>query len=364
MSAATEHPRPRRHRQGRQAAEARRSRRGSRRRSSRSCWCAAAFLPFFFDSGDTFIQTCTQALAYIVMALGLNIVVGFAGLLDLGYVAFFAIGAYTAGYFGSGFFSKVGGGEGIHILVTGLRLQAARHPRQLPDHPGAGGHHDRGRGHDHRPADAAPARRLHRDRDARLRRDHRPHRGQRRRHRDPRPAAHGRPPGHLAGGQDRPAVPRAVRAAGPETLVLVRPGPGGLRAVRELPPARLAARPRVGRPARGRDRGRRHGRPGRQDEAAGLRHRRRHGRHRGRVPRLVPEHGERRPVPVLLLDPGAGHDHPRRPRLDLGRGARRGRAVVHQHLADPGRHQLVARASSGSTSTRRRSRSRSTASCW
>jgi branched-chain amino acid transport system permease protein len=80
----------------------------------------AAFLPFFFDSGDTFIQTCTTALAYIVMALGLNIVVGFAGLLDLGYVAFFAIGAYTAGWFGSGFFSRVGGGEGWHILVSGF----------------------------------------------------------------------------------------------------------------------------------------------------------------------------------------------------------------------------------------------------
>jgi branched-chain amino acid transport system permease protein len=80
----------------------------------------AAFIPFFFENGDTFIQTCTQALAYIVMALGLNIVVGFAGLLDLGYVAFFAIGAYTAGYFGSGFFSKVGDGKGIHILVSGF----------------------------------------------------------------------------------------------------------------------------------------------------------------------------------------------------------------------------------------------------
>ena len=32
---------------------------------------------------------------YVVLALGLNIVVGFAGLLDLGYAAFFAIGAYT-----------------------------------------------------------------------------------------------------------------------------------------------------------------------------------------------------------------------------------------------------------------------------
>ncbi len=34
---------------------------------------------------------------YVLMGLGLNIVVGLAGLLDLGYVAFFAIGAYTAG---------------------------------------------------------------------------------------------------------------------------------------------------------------------------------------------------------------------------------------------------------------------------
>ena len=49
--------------------------------------------------------TAVLALAYVVMALGLNIIVGFAGLLDLGYVAFFAIGAYTIGWFGSLFFS-------------------------------------------------------------------------------------------------------------------------------------------------------------------------------------------------------------------------------------------------------------------
>jgi branched-chain amino acid transport system permease protein len=54
------------------------------------------------------------------MALGLNIVVGFAGLLDLGYVAFFAIGAYTVGYFGSGFFSNVNDQKGIHFLVSGV----------------------------------------------------------------------------------------------------------------------------------------------------------------------------------------------------------------------------------------------------
>jgi branched-chain amino acid transport system permease protein len=38
---------------------------------------------------------------YMLMALGLNVVVGFAGLLDLGYVAFFAIGAYSLAYFGT-----------------------------------------------------------------------------------------------------------------------------------------------------------------------------------------------------------------------------------------------------------------------
>jgi branched-chain amino acid transport system permease protein len=84
---------------------------------------AAIILPFFFETGAPFLQDCVQAMAYVVMALGLNIVVGFAGLLDLGYVAFFAIGAYTMGWFGSGFLSKVGGGKGIHIAVGGVAAQ-------------------------------------------------------------------------------------------------------------------------------------------------------------------------------------------------------------------------------------------------
>jgi branched-chain amino acid transport system permease protein len=53
------------------------------------------------------------------MALGLNVVVGFAGLLDLGYVAFFAIGAYTIGWLGSGFFAYINHSKGVHILVSG-----------------------------------------------------------------------------------------------------------------------------------------------------------------------------------------------------------------------------------------------------
>jgi branched-chain amino acid transport system permease protein len=79
-----------------------------------------ALLPFTFSSGGSLAQNCTLALAYGVMALGLNIVVGFAGLLDLGYVAFFAIGAYTAGWFGSGFFAELNHGKGVHIGVSGI----------------------------------------------------------------------------------------------------------------------------------------------------------------------------------------------------------------------------------------------------
>ena len=83
---------------------------------------AAALVPLFFDPLSGFIDASTTALAYVVMALGLNIVVGFAGLLDLGYVAFFAIGAYVMGYLGSGFVNGAGGtdshgaGKGLYIL--------------------------------------------------------------------------------------------------------------------------------------------------------------------------------------------------------------------------------------------------------
>jgi branched-chain amino acid transport system permease protein len=46
--------------------------------------------------------TVDQIGIYVLLALGLNVVVGFAGLLDLGYIAFFAIGAYVAAYFSGG----------------------------------------------------------------------------------------------------------------------------------------------------------------------------------------------------------------------------------------------------------------------
>jgi branched-chain amino acid transport system permease protein len=81
---------------------------------------AVALLPFVLDSGGQLMGDATLALAYVVMALGLNIIVGFAGLLDLGYVAFFAIGAYTMGWLGSGFFAEVKDEKGLHIGVSGF----------------------------------------------------------------------------------------------------------------------------------------------------------------------------------------------------------------------------------------------------
>lgn len=57
---------------------------------------ALALLPFVVDwgMGRTWVRILDFAMLYVMLALGLNIVVGFAGLLDLGYVAFYAVGAY------------------------------------------------------------------------------------------------------------------------------------------------------------------------------------------------------------------------------------------------------------------------------
>jgi branched-chain amino acid transport system permease protein len=78
----------------------------------------AAVAPLFFSAGGDVLDNMVLAATYVVMALGLNIIVGFAGLLDLGYVACFAVGAYTAAYFGSGFWANAGSdGRGIAILV-------------------------------------------------------------------------------------------------------------------------------------------------------------------------------------------------------------------------------------------------------
>jgi branched-chain amino acid transport system permease protein len=51
--------------------------------------------------GNAWVRIIDIALLYVLLALGLNIVVGYAGLLDLGYVAFYAVGAYMFGLLGS-----------------------------------------------------------------------------------------------------------------------------------------------------------------------------------------------------------------------------------------------------------------------
>jgi branched-chain amino acid transport system permease protein len=55
-----------------------------------------AVLPFALAQvGTTWVRITNYAILYVLLALGLNIVVGFAGLLDLGYIAFYAVGAYV-----------------------------------------------------------------------------------------------------------------------------------------------------------------------------------------------------------------------------------------------------------------------------
>src|SRR5262249_56953179 len=80
-------------------------------------------LPFALaTAGPTWVRITTLAILYALLALGLNIVVGFAGLLDLGYIAFYAVGAYVYALLASPHF-------GVHwpfwaILPIGAALAA------------------------------------------------------------------------------------------------------------------------------------------------------------------------------------------------------------------------------------------------
>jgi branched-chain amino acid transport system permease protein len=84
----------------------------------------AVLYPFIWDRLFTVpvfgsfpsIPTGVVMLVFIQMAVGLNIVVGYAGLLDLGYVAFYAMGAYVAAWFASVQFSQ----KNVHFLAVGV----------------------------------------------------------------------------------------------------------------------------------------------------------------------------------------------------------------------------------------------------
>jgi branched-chain amino acid transport system permease protein len=79
--------------------------------------------------GGPIVLLAADAGVYVLLALGLNVVVGFAGLLDLGYAAFFAIGAYTYALLASGSLFHTPIHHAIHIpfwflLVIGVMIAA------------------------------------------------------------------------------------------------------------------------------------------------------------------------------------------------------------------------------------------------
>jgi branched-chain amino acid transport system permease protein len=81
------------------------------------------------------VRSAVTIIVFTMMAVGLNVVVGYCGLLDLGYVAFYAIGAYTAGWLASGQFQQVSfhfgdvgvgsDARGVHISVWLVLIIAA-----------------------------------------------------------------------------------------------------------------------------------------------------------------------------------------------------------------------------------------------
>jgi branched-chain amino acid transport system permease protein len=85
---------------------------------------ALLVLPILFQlAGNFWVRMADMALLYVLLALGLNIVVGYAGLLDLGYVAFYAVGAYTLGLLASP--QLTDNFAALHALFpTGLHVSA------------------------------------------------------------------------------------------------------------------------------------------------------------------------------------------------------------------------------------------------
>ncbi|MCH8844498.1 MAG: high-affinity branched-chain amino acid ABC transporter permease LivM [SAR324 cluster bacterium] len=82
---------------------------------------ALVIFPFLPASSNYLIQIFTLSLIYVMLGIGLNIVVGLAGLLDLGYVAFYAVGAYSyallAHYFGFSFWASLPLAGGLAALA-------------------------------------------------------------------------------------------------------------------------------------------------------------------------------------------------------------------------------------------------------
>lgn len=90
----------------------------------RYAWVGTAIIlliAIFFPQADPdpyLISVATQALVYMGLALGLNMVVGYAGLLDLGYAAFFAVGAYGSGILSTEFHMPVLAAAPVVIVMA------------------------------------------------------------------------------------------------------------------------------------------------------------------------------------------------------------------------------------------------------
>ena len=83
------------------------------------CLTLAVLMPILGTINGYYLEVATQVGIFVALALGLNIVVGLAGLLDLGYVAFYAVGAYTWAIFGSPQASKFISESLAHFPLAG-----------------------------------------------------------------------------------------------------------------------------------------------------------------------------------------------------------------------------------------------------
>ena len=267
------------------------------------------------------------------MALGLNIVVGFAGLLDLGYVAFYAFGAYTMGWFASDHFAAINGEKGIHVLAGEFVSNAARHPPELPADP-------RRRGG---PGCALvgmviglPTLRLRGDYIAivtlafgeiiyRFAVN-----GDEISFAEGYELTNGRQAISPVDQIDLPLFARVRLGVRPAPVLLVRAGRWWRSSLFvQLPPARLAPRAARGsRSARTRWRRRRWACRSSRPSCWPTPRARAFGGMAGAFLGSYLNSVNAEQLPVRLLDLHPGHGHPRRPGLDLGRRARRGRAVA------------------------------------
>ena len=241
---------------------------------------------------------------YVLLALGLNVVVGMAGLLDLGYAAFFAIGAYTYAYGRRGsracsmpFWLMLLIGA-VVAAVFGILLGApdAAPARRLPGHRDPGLRRDRARRvHERRPVDER----------------HQRHR----RHRPAEPAF-----GTHCFGATSPCPTTSLMAR----LITVVDDPA-------LPAPGFAARPVVARHPRGRAGGGQHGINTVTTKLLAFALGASHGRLRRRLRRLEAHVRVTRPVPVRGVVHGPGDGRARRHGQHLGRRARR---IHHLHAPD------------------------------